>query len=101
MGKSARHMELVNTLIFNGLDANPSCIVKLGLPKIHNLNTITMTNYQFSIITYTALDGSCIVKTNKLVNVRRMHEHSAKDYIHNKYKMRDGFFVELNSSWEI
>lgn len=94
-------MELVNTLIFNGLDANPSCIVKLGLPKFHILNTITMTNYQFSIITYTALDGSCIVKTNKLVNVRRMHERSAEDYIRNKYKMRDGFFVELNSSWEI
>lgn len=37
-------MELVNTLIFNGLDANPSCIVKLGLSKIHNLNTITMKN---------------------------------------------------------
>lgn len=44
MSKSAQHMELVNTLIFNGLDANPSCIVKLVLPKFHILNTITMKN---------------------------------------------------------
>lgn len=44
MSKLARHMELVNTLIFNSLDANPLCSVKLVLPKFHILNTITMTN---------------------------------------------------------
>ena len=37
-------MELVNTLIIKGLDANPSCSIKLVLPKIHILNTITMKN---------------------------------------------------------
>jgi hypothetical protein len=90
-----------NSLIFSSLDANPLCSVALERTFFNNLNPITMTNYRFSIITYTALDGSCIVKTEKFINVRRMQERSAEDYIRNKYKMRDGFFIELNSSWSI
>ena len=37
-------MELVNTLIFNGLDANPLCSVSLETYIFNNLNTITMKN---------------------------------------------------------
>lgn len=71
-------MELVNTLIFNGLDANPSCIVKLGLPKIHNLNTIKMRNhrliatsesYKFGTWKVYLFDGMTI-EIHQLLNMR-------------------------------
>ena len=71
-------MELVNPLIIKDLDANPLCSIKLVLPKIHNLNTITMRkaqliatseSYKFGTWKVYLFDGMTI-EIHQLLNMR-------------------------------
>lgn len=58
-----------------------------------------MTIFNFNVIRYTALDGTCIVESSKIVSVKRQNQHSAENFIKRKYPYIGGkYFVELYST---
>lgn len=56
-----------------------------------------MIKFEFDVITYTN-EFDFIVKTKKQIIVRRASRKTAYNYMHTKYKSRDGYFVELKNS---
>jgi len=98
MSKKGQHLNLLNPLNIKVLDDNPLCSITLVYTIFKQSNPITMTKFQFLIVTYFE-DGN--VSTRQLVNIRRKRFDSAENYIKTKYKGCDGFFVELNNSWSI
>ena len=78
MSKSARHIETHNTLIFNGLDTNPSCSIALEMHIFNNLTPITMRkaqliatseSYKFGTWKVYLFDGMTI-EIHQLLNMR-------------------------------
>lgn len=55
-----------------------------------------MTTYIFNVLTYTN-EFDYIVKTKKIVKIRRASGRTATEYLQKKYPSYLGYFIELNS----